>query len=45
MPAKPNKRGKDRESTRQRSPNIDSENDPKSCNQNGIIDKQPRDKD
>ena len=30
MPTKPNKRGRDRESTRQRIPNNDSENDPKS---------------
>ena len=30
MTTKPNKRGRDRESTRQRIPNNDSENDPKS---------------
>ena len=39
MPTKPNKRGRDRESTWERIPNIDSENDPKSWNQNGIRDK------
>ena len=39
MPTKPNKRGRDRESTWERIPNIDSENDPKSWNQNGIIGK------
>ena len=39
MPTKPNKRGRDRESTWERIPNIDSENDPKSWNQNGITDK------
>ena len=38
MPMKPNKRG-DRESTWERIPNIDSEKDPKSWNQNGITDK------
>ena len=39
MPTKPNKRGRDRESTWEKIPNIDSENDPKSWNQNGITDK------
>ena len=39
MPTKPNKRGRDRESTWERIPNNDSENDPKSWNQNGITDK------
>ena len=39
MPSKPNKRGRDRESTWARILNIDSENDPKSWNQNGITDK------
>ena len=45
MPKKPNQRGRDRESTWERIPNNDSENDPKSWNQNGITDKQPGDKD
>ena len=36
MPTKPNKGGGDRESTWERILNIDSENDPKSWNQNGI---------
>ena len=39
MPTKSNKGGRDRESTWERILNIDSENDPKSWNQNGIIDK------
>ena len=39
LPTKPNKRGRGRESTWERIPNIDSENDPKSWNQNGITDK------
>ena len=39
LPTKPNKRGRGRESTSERIPNIDSENDPKSWNQNGITDK------
>ena len=39
MPTKPNKRGRDRESTWERIPNNDSENDPKSWTQNGITDK------
>ena len=39
MPTKPNKRGRSRESTREGILNIDSENDPKSWNQNGITDK------
>ena len=39
LPTKPNKRGRSRESTWEGSPNIDSENDPKSWNQNGITDK------
>ena len=39
MPTKPNKRGRDREFTWERIPNTDSENDPKSWNQNGITDK------
>ena len=38
LPTKPNKRGS-RESTWEGIPNIDSENDPKSWNQNGITDK------
>ena len=38
MSTKTNKGGKDRESTWERIPNIDSENDPKSWNQNGITD-------
>ena len=37
MPTKPNKRGRDRESTWERILNNDSENDPKSWNQNGIM--------
>ena len=39
LPTKPNKRGRERESTWERIPNNDSENDPKSWNQNGITDK------
>ena len=39
MPTKPNKRWRDRESTWERILNNDSENDPKSWNQNGITDK------
>ena len=39
MPTKPNKRGRDWESTWLRIMNNDSENDPKSWNQNGITDK------
>ena len=39
LPTKPNKRGRSRESTWEGIPNIDSENDPKSWNQNGITDK------
>ena len=39
MPTKPNQRGRDRESTWERIPNNNSENDPKSWNQNGITDK------
>ena len=39
MLTKPNKRGRDRESTWERIQNIDSENDPKSWNQNGITEK------
>ena len=39
MPTKPNQRGGDRESTWERILNIDSEDDPKSWNQNGITDK------
>ena len=45
LPTKPKKRGRGRESTWERIPNIDSENDPKFWNQNGITDKEPRDKD
>ena len=39
MPTKPNQRGGDRESTWERILNIDSENDLKSWNQNGITEK------
>ena len=39
LPIKPDKRGRSRESTWEGIPNIDSENDPKSWNQNGITDK------
>ena len=45
MATKPNKRGRDRESTWERIPNNGSENDPKSWNQNGITDKYHGDKD
>ena len=45
MPTKPNKRGRDRESTWYRIPNNNSENDPKSWNKNGITDKLSGDKD
>ena len=34
IPIKPNQRGRDKESAWERIPNIDSENDPKSWNQN-----------
>ena len=39
LPTKPNQRERDKESAWDRIPNIDSENDPKSWNQNGITDK------
>ena len=39
LPTKPNQTGRSRESTGEGIPNIDSENDPKSWNQNGITDK------
>ena len=41
---KPNKSGRSRESTGEGIPNIDSENDPKSWNQNGITDKEESEK-
>ena len=41
----PTERQRDRESTWERIQNNDSENDPKSWNQNGITDKEPGDKD
>ena len=44
MPNKPNKRERDTESTCQRIPNKDSENDPKSLKQIVVTDKQPGDK-
>ena len=45
MPNKPNKRGADREATWKRIQNNDSKDDPKSQKQNGVTDKQTRDKD
>ena len=45
MLTKPNNRGGDRESTWKRIQNQDSKDDPKSWKQNGVTDKQTRDKD
>ena len=45
MPAKPNERGRHRESTWKRIQNSDSKDDPKSWKQNGVTDKYPGDKD